>query len=667
MLPLVSNRRSQLRRSEHPTVIGLLLAVLLLMIPWMSAPPAAAHAGFADSDPEPNAVVAAPPAAVTIRFTEPLERSYSTAELYDQQGEVVSGTSVEAGANEYELRLLLPKDLPNGTYSVLWRTLSTADGHTAQNYFAFTIGSEDDVAAVDGPDADAEPLDTPLWLRTVARWTAYLGLAAAVAAWPVWLLVVRPAAKPVRSEARRLVRRSQVFAWAAILFALLGNVLSIGVQAAGLPDGSLIDRIRSTLGETRYGELWYMRVALLGAYAIVLQWVPWWWPKRRLALTLGALVLAMVLVVPFSYIAHASAQTTGRSAAILNDILHLLAASIWAGGLLVIVVVLLPSLRGRRDEAARLALSRALARFSTLALMAWTTLALTGVYSAWLHVGSIDALLDTDYGNALLGKLLLLIPILALAAFNLFVVTSRLERLAGNPDRIMTWIRRFLIAVSAEIALAVAVMLVVGTLTAQAPARESLGTETREEVRVELTGGERGATLTIDPGTPGPNRFRIDIDGEPLSHDAAVLLRLSSSDQDTGEKEIAFAHGDANVYTYEGSELSLAGDWDFELIVRPPDAFEWRGYGNVAIGPVDVTPAQSTPSWVLSSRGGTSGLLLLVFGVVVVLTAWRTARPRYRMPLLAAGVAALAIGMVISALTRTELPGIVATVFARFG
>src|SRR5690606_2148408 len=188
---------------------------------------------------------------------------------------------------------------------------------------------------------------------------------------------------------------------------------------------------------------------------------------------------------------------------------------------------------------------------------------------------------------------------------------------------------------------------VVGTLTAQAPARESLGTETREEVRVELTGDERGATLTIDPGTPGPNRFRIDIDGEPLSHDAAVLLRLSSSDQDTGEKEIAFAHGDANVYTYEGSELSLAGDWDFELIVRPPDAFEWRGYGNVAIGPVDVTPAQSTPSWVLSSRGGTSGLLLLVFGVVVVLTAWRTARPRYRMPLLAAGVAALAIGMVI--------------------
>ena len=41
----------------------------------------------------------------------------------------------------------MPSGLANGTYSILWRTLSTVDGHTAQGYLPFTIGTEADVVA----------------------------------------------------------------------------------------------------------------------------------------------------------------------------------------------------------------------------------------------------------------------------------------------------------------------------------------------------------------------------------------------------------------------------------------------------------------------------------------------------------------------------------------
>lgn len=664
MFLIVPNRHATAR--GHPWLIAMTLAIVVsaaFVVPW-TAPSVAAHAGFAESDPEPNSIVAEAPETVTIRFTEPLERSYSTAELHDQSGEVVSGTTVREGADEFEMVLDLPSALPNGTYSVLWRTLSTADGHTTQNYFAFTIGGEADVAVVDGPSVESGDSSAPLWLQTLSRWTAYLGLAAAVAAWPLWLLVIRPGVGSARAAAGPLVRRMQWFALAAIALALVGNVFAIAVQASSLPDGTLLERIRSTLGDTRYGELWYLRVALLLAYGIVLQWMAWWWPKRRIVLSIGALMLAFALVIPFSYIAHASAQTTGRGAAILNDGLHLLAASLWAGGLMILLLVLLPGLRRLQGDARRIALSRVLSRYSTLALIAWITMSLTGLYSAWLQVGSFEGLLETDYGNTLLAKLLLLIPILALAAFNLLVFTSRLEHLAGHLDQVATWTRRFVVAVGSEVVLAVVVLLVVGSLTAQAPARESMDTGS-DPVEVALSGSERDANLTLDPGAPGPNRFEIAIDGDPLPHEADVLLRVSSADQDTGQKELAFAHGDTNRYSYEGSELSLAGEWDFELIVRPPDAFEWRGYGSATIESASGSTGASQPSWVLSSVGGTIGVLVGLLGVGALVTGLRSSTARLRTSLVATGAGALVVAVIVVAGSRTELTAMAAGALAR--
>ena len=50
----------------------------------------------------------------------------------------------------------IPAGLGNGTYSLLWRTLSTVDGHTAQGYLPFTIGTEADVRIVAPPAVDRQ-------------------------------------------------------------------------------------------------------------------------------------------------------------------------------------------------------------------------------------------------------------------------------------------------------------------------------------------------------------------------------------------------------------------------------------------------------------------------------------------------------------------------------
>lgn len=619
-------------------------AILLSLVPIG----ASAHANLDTSDPAPNAIVPEAPASVTMTFTEPLERTYSKAELYDQDGNLVDGTSIEAGDNDSAMVLELPPDLPNGTYTVLWRTLSTADGHTAQNYFAFTIGTEADVTATTGPAE--EETGPPLWLQAASRWTALIGLAAAISAWPIWLFVIRPSLSPAWHLARTATRRMRMYTTIAIVVALLGDVFAIAVQAAALTEGSLVERIRSTLGDTRYGELWYLRIALLLALALTLQWAAWWWPRRRPVPAVLALALSVAAATPFSYIAHAAALEEGRGPAIFADVLHILSASMWTGGILALVIILGPLSVGLDAALRRQVLSRVLPRFSTIALIAWSTLALTGSYAAWLHVGSLDALLDTGYGKALLVKLCLLVPILMLAAFNLLVVTSRLHALAGEPEHIRAWTSRFRYAVAAEALLAIAVLAAVGALTAQSPAREAVASSPAG-IEVNLTGGERDAHLAISPGTPGPNRFTLTVSGEPMLHETEVLLRVESSEQDTGEKDLRFIHGGGSEYTYQGSELSLAGNWDLQLIVRQPTEPEWRAHASVDLGAASATSA--TPSWVLSGASAIAGMLIGLAGIAALVLAWQGGT-RQRLPVATAGAVVLILAVLVLLYSQAE-------------
>jgi hypothetical protein len=69
------------------------------------------------------------------------------------------------------------------------------------------------------------------------------------------------------------MRRYTVF---AVLLAILGSLIALLVQASALDSGNLFDRTRNTLGDTRYGTRWFVRIGLLFAYGIHLQWMAWW-------------------------------------------------------------------------------------------------------------------------------------------------------------------------------------------------------------------------------------------------------------------------------------------------------------------------------------------------------------------------------------------------------
>ncbi|MBA3451201.1 MAG: copper resistance protein CopC, partial [Chloroflexia bacterium] len=257
---------------------ALFVIVWMATLLGMTAAQAEAHAFLESSDPAASAVLPTSPQTVILRFTEPLETSYSRAELFDQAGAEIPGAVSTIGPEPRTMTVSMPSGLANGTYSLVWRTLSTVDGHTAQGYVPFTIGTQADVRVATTPVQETTAGAAPEWLLPVARWLALLGLAAVAAIWPVWLFVVRPAISPAWQLGPKLTRRVRGYAIGAFAFSLLANVVALVVQAMAISGpGDLLNGLTTTLGQTRYGTWWLVRVGVLLVYAAVLLGAAWWW------------------------------------------------------------------------------------------------------------------------------------------------------------------------------------------------------------------------------------------------------------------------------------------------------------------------------------------------------------------------------------------------------
>jgi copper transport protein len=99
---------------------------------------------------------------------------------------------------------------------------------------------------------------------------------------------------------------------------------------------------------------------------------------------------------------------------------HVLAASTWLGTLLVLALVGIRGLiRSNSSGAQRAGLVADLVNsFSPLALTASAIVAITGATTAWLHLKRISALWTTSYGIALMIKLVFVLIVVVLGAWN---------------------------------------------------------------------------------------------------------------------------------------------------------------------------------------------------------------------------------------------------------
>lgn len=112
---------------------------------------------------------------------------------------------------------------------------------------------------------------------------------------------------------------------------------------------------------------------------------------------LAALVLGVAVLIPVATQGHA-AGTFNHELGMNGIFGHILGAAVWTGGLAVLALV-----GGRLGRSA----PAVAARFSTVAAWCFVIVAVSGIASAWIRVGS-PAALGTPYGAVLVTKIVLL-------------------------------------------------------------------------------------------------------------------------------------------------------------------------------------------------------------------------------------------------------------------
>jgi putative copper resistance protein D len=183
--------------------------------------------------------------------------------------------------------------------------------------------------------------------------------------------------------------------------------------------------------------------------------------------------MSLGLTAALAWTGHAG--STAGAMGILHltaDTLHLLAAAIWIGGLVSLVLLLSVSRNDQTDAGVSFARD-ATERFSTMGVAIVVVILATGVINAWILVGSLQALIVTDYGRLLMLKVALFGVMLLVAAINRFWLTPRLALPSGSEPQFKV-LRRLARNSMIEIVLASMIFAIVGMLGTLHPAIHGL-------------------------------------------------------------------------------------------------------------------------------------------------------------------------------------------------
>ena len=238
---------------------------------------------------------------------------------------------------------------------------------------------------------------------------------------------------------------------------------------------------------------------------------------------------------------------------LLVDFAHMMAASVWAGGLLLFGLILALSRRLPPDS--RLWLhSGLILNFSTLAAGAVGILLLSGGYLAWQHVGSWTLLFGTAYGLALLTKIGLALPAFGIAAINLLIIKPRLVASADAVDEgqvvdaeaAPVWSTRFTRLAQVEVIFALLVLVVAGYLTdLQRGVDAPLLTDEPGKVLFEEGADDLSVILSLEPALVGQNTFEVflqDEAGQPIVDAGEVSFRFTFLGQSMGTATAEAVH-----------------------------------------------------------------------------------------------------------------------------
>ena len=516
---------------------------------------AAAHANYVRSVPEAGSASPTSPRTVQVWFSEPVDPAASTLSVHDATGKEVSNADAHVAPDDARsLGISLPP-LTQGTYTVLWQTLSAVDGHIAKGAFPFIVGeghaTSSYAALVSQMERNAVALQPPSFTDTLVRWStlAALVLVAGGFAFAPFAL----AAPELRTFRTALARPRRRVLWVSLGLLSLTLIARVAQRAAEVSLASVLSG--------RLGLVVVTRVAL-GALLGVLLWRRW--DDTRLIALPGALLL-----LSQSLLSHSAAEDAWLLPT-LADWLHLGAAALWLGGVVMLALVVTP--QALAASARRTDLRNAILRFSPLAIASVVMLCLTGLMQSINFLGSLDALVVTAYGRILLAKIGLGIVLVGFGAFHQLFIAPGLQAQEGRSKvREGRSAQRFRTSIITEALVGLLLLGTAGALTAL-PRGRDVAPDPAVKTHIQAQSADDLALMFgITPSGVGDNQFAVrlaDAQGNPVVGVEKVMLRFKNLSMDMGESELTLQPYESQYYTAESSVISMDGWWQTEVIIR---------------------------------------------------------------------------------------------------
>jgi copper transport protein len=561
------------------------------------APAAWAHAQLLGTSPAPGATVQGQPREVIFEFDQDVGGTLGAVRVYDAQGNEVDDLNVlHPDGNERWIGVGLKAHLPDGTYTGTYRVIS-ADTHIVYGGLVFNIGHAGaapkfTVAGLIGKNKSGKVTEVAFG---VVHGLNYLTLALMIGGLAFLFFAWLPGVTAVAGVESRWSLASRVFASRlerlfafAIVLGMLVSVLGVLLQGASAAGVSLWDSLKSsiidnTLG-SRFGEVWGLRAVdwlllgglLVAAKALRGDAIPVLAPDAedperavltarppRAILALLGLGGAYLAITP-ALAGHASIESP-VAVFFPSDALHVLAGSVWVGGIACLLLVL-PGATRRLEGAERSRLLLAmLARFSPLALGSVIVIAVTGVVQAYIDVRSFYGLLHTTYGALIVVKVVLLSTLIGLGWINRERVIAMLKRLVSagqSPGGVGALARS---TMRGELALMLCVFGVTAALISYAPPIDAAS----GPFSANTTIGPAELEMTVEPATVGLNTIHLYLinakDGSQFTATKELVATADLPVKGIGPLPLKANLAGPGHYTFNSAELSPGGTWDIQI------------------------------------------------------------------------------------------------------
>lgn len=441
------------------------------------------------STPASGAHLGVAPRELRLDFTESPELTFTTVSLLGPSGAAVTLGAVRY-ASDSRRSVVLPIEgaLSAGTHTVVWK-MAGADGHPVRGRFTFTIapgatglgtdsssptGAGEPGASVTAPGQTAPPAthhdaatmpdgagfnaESPLYVAV--RWVLYTGLLIVIGAVAFHFAVLgflrrkQEPDSPMLARSRDRAATIGLVGAAVIAPATLLRLYAQSYAMHGAADVANVALIGAMLRKTVWGWGW-----LLQLVGVIVAGSGFGAARRGSRIGWGIALLGVVaLAFSPALSGHAASAPKLVPLAILADGVHVIGAGGWLGSLLVVLLAGIPAALELGEGERGRAVADIVNAFSPTALVFAGTAAATGMFAAWLHLETVNALWQTQYGKTLLLKLAILSIVAGTGAYNWLRVKPALgdERGAARMRRSAT----------VELAVGVLVLVVTAVLVA---------------------------------------------------------------------------------------------------------------------------------------------------------------------------------------------------------